>query len=78
MIIQMNPKCTFYNWCYIILNHHRKGGGFMRQNKYNDINIQLDKINQEVNNLDNKSYIIVFKNILKLLEDIIVYINLRE
>lgn len=50
----------------------------MRQNKYNDINIQLDKINQEVNNLDNKSYIIVFKNILKLLEDIIVYINLRE
>ena len=48
MIIQMNPKCTFYNWCYIILNHHRKGGGFMRQNKYNDINIQLDKINQEV------------------------------
>ena len=50
----------------------------MRQNKYNDINIQLDKINQEVNNLDNKSYIIVFKNILKLLEDIVVYINLRE
>ena len=50
----------------------------MRQNKYNDINIQLDKINQEVNNLDNKSYIIVFKNILKLIEDIVVYINLRE
>ena len=50
----------------------------MRQNKYNDINIQLDKINQEVNNLDNKSYIIVLKNILKLIEDIVVYINLRE
>lgn len=50
----------------------------MIQDKYNDINIQLEKINQEVNNLDNKSYIIVFKNILNLLEDIIVYINLRE
>ena len=50
----------------------------MIQEKYNDINIQLDKINQEVNMLDNKSYIIIFKNILNLLEDIIVYINLRE
>lgn len=50
----------------------------MRQNKYNDINVQLDKINQDVNNLDNKSYIIVLKNILKLIEDIVVYINLRE
>lgn len=50
----------------------------MIQDKYNDINIQLEKINQGVNNLDNKSYIIVFKDILNLLEDIIVYINLRE
>ena len=50
----------------------------MIQGKYNDINIQLEKISQEVNNLDNKSYIILFKNILNLLEDIIVYINLRE
>ena len=50
----------------------------MRQNKYNDINTQLEKLNQEVNKLDDKSYIIVLKNILKLLEDIIVYINLRE
>lgn len=50
----------------------------MIQDKYNDINIQLEKISQEVNNLDNKSYIILFKNILNLLEDIIVYINLRE
>ena len=39
---------------------------------------ELEKLNQEVNKLENKSYIIVFKNILKLLEDIIVYINLRE
>ena len=50
----------------------------MIQDKYNDINIQLEKISQEVNNLDNISYIILFKNILNLLEDIIVYINLRE
>ena len=50
----------------------------MIQDKYNDINIQLEKISQEVNMLDNKSYIIIFKNILNLLEDIIVYINLRE
>ena len=50
----------------------------MIQDKYNDINTQLEKLNQEVNKLDDKSYIIVLKNILKLLEDIIVYINLRE
>lgn len=55
-----------------------KGGEFMIQDKYNDINTRLEKLNQKVNKLENKSYIIVFKNILKLLEDIIVYINLRE
>ena len=50
----------------------------MIQDKYNDIKTLLEKRNQEVNKLDDKSYIIVLKNILKLLEDIIVYINLRE
>ena len=50
----------------------------MIQEKCNDINKEIEKLNQDVNNLDDKNYIIVFKNILKLLEDIIVYINLRE
>jgi len=50
----------------------------MKHEKLNDINIQLDKLNHKVNELDNKSYIIVLKNILNLIEDVIVYINLRE
>lgn len=50
----------------------------MIQEKYNDINKEIEKLNQDVNNLDDKNYIIVLKNILNLIEDIIVYINLRE
>jgi len=50
----------------------------MKHEKLNDINIQLDKLKDKVKELDNKSYIIVLKNILNLIEDVIVYINLRE
>ena len=50
----------------------------MIQEKCNDINKEIEKLNQDVNNLDDKNYIIVLKNILNLIEDIIVYINLRE
>jgi len=50
----------------------------MIQDKYNDIKKEIESINQEVNDLDDKSYIIVFKNVLNLLEDIIMYIDLKE
>lgn len=50
----------------------------MIQEKCNDINKEIEKLNQDVNNLDDKNYIIVLKNILKLIEDIVVYINLKE